>query len=206
MLTKKQEKTLKEYERLTPRENLAYGSLTSSNPKPGTYRFMPLLGHISVYSGQTYLIIQGILLLTYQDKHAGTISWTIPLNKGTKEEGLALLAALGWDGRVWPDDAGWPDGDQHEATGLERLLYESYIDASLVFPPHPERGSRVIRVLVSKSNGRFPMPIQLEEEDLVAVTPELRSRFDVLVADPSIFKEKGGGATLPTPRFRFLGT
>lgn len=204
MLTKKQEKALKDYTRTTPVANQAHGMVTSPGTKPGAYRFLPVLSHLSPYKGSLYLILQGILMLTYQDKHAGMLAWTIPVNDTTKADALALLVALGWDGRVWPNDSGWPDEDRHEASGLERLLYESYIDASFVFPPHPERGSRVLRVLISKPNGRFPLPVQLEAEDIVEVTPELRSRFDVLVADPSIFKEKGGGDTLPSSRFSFV--
>lgn len=204
MLTKKQEKALKDYVRTTPPENQAHGMLTAPNTKPNVYRFLPLLSHFSPFRGKLYLILQGILMLPLQDKHAGMMSWTIPVNDATKADVLALLAALGWDGRVWPNDAGWPDEDRYEASGLERLLYESYIDASMVFPPHPERGSRVLRVLVSKPSGRFPLPIQLEDEDRVAVTPELQSRFEVLVADPSVFKEKGSSDPLPHARFQFV--
>ena len=202
MLTKKQDKALKDYMRTTLPENVAYAKLTSRNTKPGVYRFLPIISYLTPYKGRTHLVINGILVTSAQDTHGGTLVWDIPLTDATREDALALLVALGWTGRVWPCDPGWPDDDKDEMEGMSRVLYDSYLDASLVFPPHPEQGCRVIRVHVLKGTVRFPLPLWVEDEDRVEVTPEVRARFAEILATPYVFHEQA--ITTPQSRFQFV--
>lgn len=202
MLTNAQEKALREYVRQTPPSDVARGMMLTDGAKPGPYRLLPLMGYIGKRGETPYLIVQGLLLRTFDDRQVGMLSWTIPLTDATQPAALDLLVGLGWDGRLWPNDAGWPDGDPREAEGLRKLLRECRLDASLVFPPVEGLGCRTIRVLVAKKGGEpFPMPPALSEEDRVEVGPGLADKFAALVADPSVFPETAPTA-IPS-RFQF---
>ena len=208
MLTKKQERRLKDYVRATPKEQLAYAHVTSTEKvRSGLYRFMPLIGCTRPKEGQVYLHLSGVLLRPFESKHEGTMSWYAPLSDESLVPLAELLVALGWDGRVWPNDAGWPDGDDREAAGLEQLLKEGHLDASMVFPPDPKKGSKVINVLVGGSDP-FPMPLDLEQGDRALVPSSILDRLQALMADPGVFTEKKAKEVdaRTFPRFQFVST
>ena len=205
MLTKAQEKTLKEYVRQTPAERVARGMVLSEVSRPGLHRLLPLMGYVGVRAGKPYLLIQGLLLRIVEDKQVGMLSWTIPILPETKVAAVNVLASMGWDGRLWPNDAGWPDEEPQEAKGLQKLLHECRLAASMVFPPVPGAGSRTIRVLVAKGNGTpFPLPPELQADDLIQATPELMGRFEALVADSGLFQEEPPTTDLVRSRIRYI--
>jgi hypothetical protein len=187
MITKKIEKAIKDYQRNTPESDRAYGTVIGKAVMQASiYRLLPLLGYII----QGKLFIQGILLKSYVDEHSGSMDWAIPLNERTMGDALTVLASLGWDGRVWPRDKGWPDGDPKEAKGLRVLMERIGLTASLVFPPHNEKGSRVLRIHVLKTGGTpFPLPPYVDDADKVAPTQAMIDRLASELASPTPLAE-----------------
>lgn len=201
MITKKQEKALREYVRVTPPEDVAWGMGSTDVLKAGPYRLLPLVGTVRRTKSGAALVVQGLLLKVYADKNEGLLNWKIPLSEGTLGSALELLAALGWDGRVWPSEAGWPDSDPWEAKGLHRMLGELGLKGSMVFPPVAGKGTRTLRVLVSKSGmNLFPLPPTVEAEDRLPIPSEWEAKLRVWMVDPSIFTEEVTDL-LPAPRW-----
>ena len=181
MITKKIEKAVKEYMRLTAPANQAFGFFGGGreNPSAGQFRILPLVS----YPFKGRLMIQSCLLRTYEDKQIGVLDWSLPVNETTLPAVLGVLAALGWDGRYWPEDPGWPDTEPKEAEGLKGLLIKTGIPGTLVFPPHDEKGSRVLQINVLKTNGdKFPLPMMVAESDRVEPTPEMEAKLRTIMA------------------------
>lgn len=205
MLTDKQEKQLKRYLRETPPEDVAYGWVTEINRQfsPGMYRILPLLARLAALQNEEqkpdHLIVYGSVLKVYDTDHLGDVSWKVPLTPRMIPEALRLLAALGWNGKVWPRDGGWPD-QPNEIRGLQRLLREIGLTNTLSFPPDAKLGNRVLRFMMPKRNALFPLPINLSEEDVVEVTPELEEEFRRLMESPdSLFGVSLVPSKQPTP-------
>ena len=193
---KKDEKAVREYLRTTPAQDVAYGSIAKDQTKPARYRFLPLLGSIVVRSDRTFLALQGLLLRLHEDQQAGGMSWSIPLNERTMTQAANLLTSLGWEGRTWPNDAGWPDSDEKEAVGFNRLLTECSLEASFVFPPDPVQGSRAVFVdVASCENGIFPLA---PDNEGVESNPDHLARLTELAQTPELFRvtKVSGGTTV----------
>lgn len=200
MLTKKQEKALREYVRVTPPEEVAWGMGSTDLIQAGPYRFLPLVGSVRKTKSGVALVLGGLLLKVYAQKNEGLLNWKIPLTEGTIGSALELLAALGWDGRVWPSEAGWPDSDPWETKGLQRMLGELGLRNTMVFPPVAGKGTRALRVLVGKGGmNLFPLPPTVEAEDRLPVPPEWEAKLRFLAANPSVFTEDVT-ELIPAPR------
>lgn len=191
MLTSKQERALERYVRRTPPEQVAQALVSNLDLKPGPFRLLPLMACIRQNeSGPLpYLMVFAGVLRNYQDDHQGSLSWRIPLNEQTIPTATRLLAAMGWDGRVWPNDKGWPDDDARESLGLRVIMEESRLGQTFIFPPDPERGNRVLPFLLSRSRGRqFVLPVEYSLPEDVEVRPELEARFRELIQTPDLFR------------------
>jgi hypothetical protein len=185
MLTKKHEKAIKDYLRTTPLEDQAFGYFVGGYDcaTAGQYRFLPLIG----FPYKKKIVLQGILLRTFEDKQAGTLNWILPAHDKTFKEALEVLTALGWDGRYWPEDPGWPDTEPKEEKGLRDILTRMRITSTLVFPPHDEKGSRVLKLNVLKTNGdKFPLPMSIFEEDKVPATADMETRLRTILMTDAI--------------------
>ena len=198
MLTKKDEDAAKKYLRETPIRDLAFGQVTEGRLFPGKYRFMPILGWLADppkikndartqamdrrWGGPTRkLILSGALLKMTEGSFVGSLDWSIPVTEVMEPVIFDLLATFGWDLRIWPYDAGWPDDSPEEARGLETLLVKKDRIATLTFPPGPN-GNRVMTVHVLKTGRVFPLPPVVSKTDLVSPTTELREKFRKLEA------------------------
>lgn len=184
MITKQQEADLKKYLKDTPAADrcmmYARGLKTTA-----MLWFLPVLGWIEPLAVPT-LILSGALLKIGDQAHAGSASWHLPLTPHNGDQPLIVLTSLGWAGQIWPEDKGWPTGYPEEP-GLRRLVFQVPNLNTFSFPPHPERGNVVLKILASKSQGVFPLPPRVNPDDQVTPTDEHRATFERLKADPSIF-------------------
>jgi hypothetical protein len=200
VLTKKAETAIKAYVKNTDPRDLAYGRVIGgyADAHAGPFRLLPVLGHLRLEFGVTILALSTILLRTFDDKHMGTLGWNLPVNERTEKRVCGLLTSFGWDGRIWPFDAGWPDGLTEE-TGLRVLLKDARILGTFVFPPEPQ-GNRVLRVEVQKLSNDFPLSPEIPPEDYIEPTEAQLEKFRQLVAEPSVFLNDLRGATLKRVR------
>lgn len=191
MLTSKQERALERYVKRTPPEQVAQAIVSNLDLKPGPFRMLPLMACIrhNESGPLPYLMVFAGVLRNYQDEHQGSLSWRVPLNDQTVPTATRLLGAMGWDGRVWPDERGWPDDVEQEASGLRVIMEESRLGQTLVFPPDAERGSRVLPFLLSRSRGRgFVLPVEYSLPEDAEVRPELEARLRALMQTPELFR------------------
>jgi hypothetical protein len=189
VLTKKALNSAKAYVKRTDPRDVAVAGIIGTPDKdthPGPFRLMPVVGYMRRDPQKRTLAVSLScqLFRVYDDKPMGTLGWLIPVNERTERTVCGLLTSLGWDGRIWPVDPGWPDGK--EAVGLTQLLMESRLFATFVFPPEP-KGSRVIRVEVPKTLGDFPLSPEVPADDFVEPTEEMMSKFRRLIAEPELF-------------------
>lgn len=187
MLTKKDEAATKAYLKKTPPRDVAHAHVIgpSKDTHPGPYRILPVLGWVRSVHGTAHLSLSCLMLRVYDDKQVGTLGWSIPLNERTLQGACGLLTSLGWDGRVWPVEPGWPDGLKDEQ-GLRVLLAESRVFATFVFPPI-DQGSRVLKVIISKTTAPFPLSPEVPADDFIGPTEAQLEKLAALAADPSIF-------------------
>jgi len=209
MITKQDEIDAKKYLRETPEEDQAFGWVSDGKlMRGGAFRFMPLLAWIVdppkvesaesriadpelakidavVNPHQTRIItrklaVSGALLKMAEDVSVGMLDWALPITENMVPRIADVLATFGWDQRVWPDDAGWPD-ETPDREGFIGLMMKRRLNATLTFPPGPN-GNRVMTVNVLKVSSPFPLPPVLVEEDRVIASPELVEKFRSLTA------------------------
>lgn len=187
MLTKAQEARHRAYLKETTEEDRWLVQVSDCPASAGVFWLLPIFGWFEmtpqIKAGAC--LLSGKLLRIADLNPVGTATWVIPLSEGNRPKLLAVLAALGWDARIWPFERGWPD-DTPEAEWLQSILSKSHVTNTLVFPPHPERGYRCIRVCLPKTSGQFPCTIDVEAEAL-PVNEAQQARFDALVKDPEAF-------------------
>lgn len=195
MLTEKQKKALKRYERETPIRDTAFGVVTEVT-KPlsaGLYRLLPLAGGIRVNKdGDIKLVISGTVLRAFEAKNVGILNWGIPMTPANIPKAVQVMAALGWDGKVWPLDGGWPHptDNEDEAKGLEFIMRDLKLAQVFTFPPDAVRGSRVLKFVLGHTVDFFPMPLTLSPEDIVEVPATYEARLRALLDERDIFKPR----------------
>ena len=192
MLNKKIDAEIKRYLQVTPEEERSYGWVREGKIMPGWFRFMPILGWIAdppedaPPGAPKKVLFSGALLGVLNDNFVGSLDWSIPLVPRTEDIILQMLAAFGWDKRIWPDDEGWPDGSPEERDGMYRMMDKKQLGATMTFPPGP-KGNDVILINVLKVSSPFPLPPCLRDAERVAPSPELIERFREL-CDAAGFK------------------
>jgi hypothetical protein len=184
MISKKAEKLSKDYRRRTLPEDLALAKVTSGEIRPGPYNILPVLCTMHRAKTSVYVLLSSFLLRIPDDKHMGVMNWLLPYNERTALTVCKLLVSLGWDGRVWPDDAGWPTGT--EADGLRQVLKGQNLTATLTFPPDPKNGNFCLRQEVLRSNADFALCPDVDD-GAREPTPEHLEKLRQLAIDPSIF-------------------
>lgn len=175
----KQEQVTEEQQRLP------VGKVVSS-PVKGICLGLPMLGWVSLRKGTDIRLLMLALLLLKESKIVGLLHVEIPIYPETERNALWMLQNFGWDGRVWPQDAGWPTGTPDEP-GIRHMLSEQAgLAGSLVFPPSETgAGNVAMNVEISRAKGNFFMPPLPEAE--VDPDPKLVSRFQELCADFKVF-------------------
>ncbi len=202
MLTDKQEKALRRYVRDTPPEDVAYAVVSDKTLKPGPFRMLPLLAYLRQDEGDPCpnLWVYSTVLLNYADTHRGLLNWRIPLTERNIPVAVRLLGSLGWDGRVWPQDGGWPEESSQESVGLRLIMTDMGMGSIMVFPPDAERGSAALSFLVSRSNGhQFVLPPQSSLEEGVEVRQDLDERLRGLMTNLDLFRAEVTPAEVTPP-------
>lgn len=132
-----------------------------SDPVKGDFLAIPIFGwvcqRVKVRTPLVMLILILIDTSAEDPTPKGTLRLELPILPDTELPTLGLLEAFGWDGRLWPDDKGWPDGDTDAETHLKSLMDQAHLKATLTFPPY-DSGSSAIKVNVSRAQGPFLMP------------------------------------------------
>lgn len=195
MLTKKAEKAAKEYARKTPREDMCIARVTSGDQvRPGPYNLLPILASMHTVKEVKFVLLASFLLRIADEAHVGVMNWMLPFNERTEKTVAKLLVSLGWDGRVWPEEPGWPGDDTKEATGLRTLLKGQNLLATLTFPPDGENGNAILRQEILRGSADFPLSPHVEEGSKEP-TPEMIEKLRKLAADPvPVF---GAGSATP---------
>ncbi len=185
MLSKRAEKAAKEYSKRTPREDLCLAKVTSGDQvRPGPYNLLPILGSVHKGRNQAFVLITTFLLRIADDAHVGVMNWVLPFNERTERTVAKLLVSLGWDGRVWPEEPGWPGTDTKESHGLRSLLAGQNLLATLTFPPDGENGNAIVRQEVLRTSANFPLCPDVPEDEGKEPTPEQIAKLRKLAEDP----------------------
>lgn len=157
-----------------------------SDPVRGEHLSFPLFGWVAARAKErTPLVMLAVILLDLETQETkGTLQIEFPIFTETEATTLSVLTGYGWDGRIWPEEAGWPDeGD--DAEHLRRLLKEAHLKNTFVFPPQPDGGYFTQTVNISRARGPFLMPPLIDSE--TSPDPELLEKFRRLVVDPKKF-------------------
>lgn len=173
-------------------QRLPVGKVTSA-PVKGQFQALPVLAWISLRKASEVRLMMLALLLLRENKIHGMLQMEIPVYSETEAAIVATLQRLGWDGRVWPEDAGWPTGSDDEGS-LQHFLSQANLASSLVFPPS-EGGNATLAVSVERAKGNFFMPPLPSDQDpdpnLLAKFKELCENFKVFYTDAHLARSHG---------------
>lgn len=184
MLTKKAEKAAKAYARETPPPDLCVARVTSGNEvRPGPYNLLPVICSMHKGKDRIFVLLTAFLLRIADESHVGVMNWLLPFTPRMETTVAKLLVSLGWDGRVWPEDSGWP-GEGKEANGLRALLRGQKLIGTLTFPPDPNNGNAILRQEILRTSANFPLSPEVEGGGCEP-TPELIDKLRKLATDPA---------------------
>lgn len=162
--------------------------LNISRPVKGEFEGLPLFAWVSVRDKVNTPLVMLTLLLTKDAKVEGSLSMELPYFPGETEDSIvSFMAKLGWDGKVWPKDGGWPTqplGSEEDETSIKSLLGSSGLKACMNFPPSPE-GVPLLEINVQRAKGPFLMPPLPPPEGEVDAT--LKAKLQELCANPKVF-------------------
>ncbi len=137
---------------LTP-DDLPVWRVADGNVEPAeVYAHLPLMAAVRRDGhGVSHL---HMLLLVVDDASAplGTVLCSQQLASPLgRIYAASLLTMLGWDGRVWPQDEGYPSGTGMEP-GIRDAMGAINAKAAMVFPPAPGGDSEAFRL--------YPLPVR----------------------------------------------
>lgn len=157
-----------------------------SAPVRGEHLTLPLFGWVAARAKEaTPLVMLVVILIDPETQEPkGTLQLEFPVFIETEMATLSVLRGYGWDGRIWPTEPGWPEGNDVEEENLKDLLKKSGLKASFVFPPS-ESGYSAQTVNISRAKGPFLMPPLLDPE--TEAPAEILSKFREVVVDPKKF-------------------
>jgi hypothetical protein len=165
---------------------LPTGTIVSS-PVKGRFLSLPLLGWVGVREKTEIPLVMLVVMLfrSLEDTTPrGTLQIELPVYPETELATLALLIQYGWDGRIWPEEEGWPEPKSSEEENLFALLEQAKtLVNTLVFPTGNE-GALAVEVNVARARGPFlmePLP------DVKEADSEKREKLRTLCNNPSVF-------------------
>jgi hypothetical protein len=165
---------------------LPVGKLISP-PVKGDFLCLPLFGWVAIREkADTPLVMLVVTLIrsTEDPTPRGTLQIELPVWPETERATVAALARFGWDGRIWPKEDGWPEGDETDSQNLIELMSQAKLRNTMTFPPD-DRGVACQSVTVARARGPFLMPpLEVPEGD---VDPFLLERLQALCEDPKPF-------------------
>lgn len=169
-LEKDQEATSDSEATLVPENHLLLpvGQVLTEQRVRGKVLAVPLLGWVAKrVRVQTPLVMVDVLLFNSSEDvvPCGRMRIEIPIFPETELGALSFLERLGWDGRVWPKESGWPDGDENEQESLKTLMAHTNLNNTLVFPPSSS-GTSAVEVSVERAQGPFLMPSMPVSEEV----------------------------------------
>lgn len=163
-----------------------------SDPVKGKFLTLPLFGWVGVREKKDTPLVLLVLMLfrSMEDpRPKGTLQIELPVHEDTELAVLAALERFGWDGRIWPEDEGWPPDDSDDASNLMAFLEQSgNLKNTFTFPPG-EEGNAAVEVDVQRARGPFlmpPLPPMEGEPDQFKLT-----RLRELCNNPVIFYRQG---------------
>jgi hypothetical protein len=158
-----------------------------SEPIKGEFLCLPLFGWVAVrQTTDTPLVMLVVMLFPSIEDPAprGTLQLELPVFPETELATVAALDRFGWDGRIWPEEEGWPPDGSDDEKNLLELLGQSGLANTLVFPTGDE-GSAAQSVSVQRARGPFLMPpLPTPEGD---IDPWKRERLRRLCDNPRLF-------------------
>lgn len=157
-----------------------------SAPVRGEHLTLPLFGWTAARAKEGTPLVMLVLVLLNPEtfEMTGTLQVEMPVFTETEHATLSVLQGYGWDGRIWPTEPGWPDGNQAEEDNLRDLLSKAKLKATFVFPPR-ESGVSAQTVNISRARGPFLMPPLLDPD--MEPDQELLAKFREVVTSPKKF-------------------
>jgi hypothetical protein len=132
-----------------------------SDPVKGEFFALPLFGWVGVREQKNTPLVMLVLMLfrsVDDPRPRGTLQIELPVHEDTELATLAVLERFGWDGRIWPEEEGWPPpGSDDEANLLALLEQSGNLLNTFTFPPG-EEGAAAQKVDVQRARGPFLMP------------------------------------------------
>jgi hypothetical protein len=148
---------------------LPVGKMLTS-PVKGDFLAFPIFGYAARRAGDRVpLVMLNLMLIPSLDnpKPCGILEITLPFIETTETATYGTLHRFGWDGRVWPDDEGWPSGDTMGEEQLRALMEQGNVHSTLTFPPNDQGGFSAQELTVSRAVGPFLMPPLPEHQGVV---------------------------------------
>lgn len=164
----------------------------------GEYSAIPLFSWVSLRDKlNTPLVMLVLLLLGEKENETGedgvpsigpvaTLQVELPIFPETEDPIVFLLGQLGWDGRIWPKDEGWPSDSTEEET-VKSMLAGADLKATLVFPPKEGEGVVSMPVKVERTKGPFLMPSVPAIPEGMQVDENLKQKLKALCENPKVF-------------------
>jgi len=163
-----------------------------SEPVKGKFLTLPLFGWVGIREKTNTPLVMLVVMLfrSVEDPvPKGTLQLELPVMEDTELAVLATLERFGWDGRIWPEQEGWPPPESDDEANLLALLEQSgNLKNTLTFPPG-EEGAAALEVDVQRARGPFlmpPLPEPEGEPDEFKLT-----RLRELCTHPVIFYRQG---------------
>ncbi len=161
--------------------------VTNGDLHPGLYRAMATLAIVEKRRPWPVVGLQVLLLRRLEFKVVGSMTIGMPVTPKTELYVNALLQTFGWDGRVWPDDGGWPTGSSDEEQ-IQQLMDKAGLISTLTFPS-TENGVPLVEMPVAKVSA----PFHLAPFEEVNSPPVHLARFRALVNNPPAFRKDTEG-------------
>lgn len=156
-----------------------------TRPVKGDFHGLPVLGWVSRRKDQDTRLLMLALLLLRNNQLEGMLQMECPVYPETERAVVGTLQRLGWDGRIWPMEDGWPTGVIEDEQNIRHFLNTAKLEATLVFPPNSDLVNALLPLTVERAAGKFLMPPLPEPPD--PLSPVLIDRFTQLCHVPTVF-------------------
>lgn len=142
----------------------------------GSALLFPLCSFLTTSTHQGEVLRTEALLFRFEEeapKVIGTCLLDFPVREENKTQLVGWLSGLGWDGRVWPREPGWPD----EAADMEKAILKAAMKhkvAHVLVFPSGDLSSTAQSIEVKSPSGWFPLEPLAQMQD---IDPFLVERF-----------------------------
>lgn len=131
---------------------------TGTAPSTGEVVALPVMAYLMDQVKGRFLRIQHLMFLTTEDPSpVGPLVVDYPITPETLPKVLWMLKSLGWDGRLWPRDPGWPDDDEDFEQICIALGGKDAVAHCMVFIPG-EEATATVKVTLPPGTRWFALP------------------------------------------------